>query len=173
MYRWHLKSNSLTAKNGIRTHAHATTRSFINMMDTCQENLRARRHTHRDVPCRTPKAQKRAVTHLVDAFLLVHHPSAHRSERAALPFSTLQWSQTQETPLIYCSSVQESEGGREGGVEQERREWEETEVEEGKRRREKGGRELLIVSTAPPIPSSPPSSSLNYPRLSLYLFFLI
>lgn len=29
-------------------------------------------------------------THLVNAFLLVHHPSAHRTKTAALPFSTLQ-----------------------------------------------------------------------------------
>lgn len=71
--------------------------SFINMTDTCQENLSARHHTQRDIPFRTLKARKCRVTDLVNAFLLVHHPSAHRTERAALPFSTLQWSQTQET----------------------------------------------------------------------------
>lgn len=70
--------------------------SFINMTDTCQENLSARHHAQWDVPFRTPKASECTVKYLVNAFLLVHHPSAHRTKRA-LPFSTLQWSQTQET----------------------------------------------------------------------------
>lgn len=55
---------------------------------------------------------KHKFTHLVNAFFLVNHPSAHRTERAALPFSTLQWSQTLET-LSYTAAL--SRGAREGG----------------------------------------------------------
>lgn len=50
-------------------------------------------------------------THLVNAFLLVHHPSAHRTETAALPFSVLQWKPDPGDPLLYRSPAQEREVG--------------------------------------------------------------
>lgn len=87
-------------------------------------------------------------THLVNAFLLVHHPSAHRTKTAALPFSTLQWSQTQETlsyTAVLCWRARE-EGREEGaGGEQERKEWEETEAEEERETEEGGERQSYSV----------------------------
>lgn len=91
--------------------------SFVNMTDTCHKNLSARHHTQRDIPFPTLKASECTVTHLVNAFLLVHHPSTHRTERAALPFCILQWSQTQETlsfTAALCRKEREAGRGRAG-----------------------------------------------------------
>lgn len=139
--------------------------SFINMTDTCQENLSALHHTQRDIPFRTLKASKCRVTDLVNAFLLVHHPSAHRTERAALPFSTLQWSQTQETlsfTAALCRRAREAGRGWAGEERSgKRRKWR----RERERQREGGG-EAELLASAPLILSFPPSSSLYYPCLS-------
>lgn len=86
--------------------------------DTCHQNLEIL-----CCICHTLKINntcKHKSTHLVNAFLLVHHPSAHRTKTTALPFSTLQWSQTLET-LSYTAALcrRAREGGgssREGGV---------------------------------------------------------
>ena len=119
-------------------------------------------------------------THLVNAFFLVHHPSAHCTTTAALPFSTLQWSQTQET-LSYTAAQcrRASDGGRrepegrgeaveEGvcgsrrGKSRERREW---------RRREKqrkDGRNIAAqcCHCSPDMVSFPPSSSFMLPDIA-------
>lgn len=65
----------------------------------------------------TPKLETHKSTHLINAFLLVHHPSAHRTETAALPFSTLQWKPDPGDPLLYRSPAQEREVGAAMAVE--------------------------------------------------------
>lgn len=67
---------------------------------------------------------KRA-THLVNAFLLVHHPSSHRIKNSCRALFYTAVKLDPGDPLIYCSSVQEREGGRE---------------ERGRREREREGR---------------------------------
>lgn len=112
------------------------------MTDTCQENLSAQQHTQRDVAWPTLKASECTVTNLVNAFLLVHHRSEHRTERAALPFSTLQWSQTQETlsfTAALCRRAREAGRGWAGEERSgKRRKWRREREREAEGRRGRG-----------------------------------
>lgn len=130
-------------------------------------------------------------TYLINAFLLVHHPSAHRTKTANLPFSTLQWSQTQETLSYTAAQCRRArEERREGGESSEGRErgsgergggWRSRRGKCGKRRkwrrekRRREGRHEAAHCCSPDLLSAPPSSSLAFLPLAfpLHLFFSI
>lgn len=99
-----------------------------------------------------PCSYKHKSTHLVNAFLLVHHPSAHCIKQPSCP--SLHCSEARPRRPSHVLRLRVGERGREwwregrerqqweeggGGMwEQERKEWEETEAEGGKRKA--GGR---------------------------------
>lgn len=155
--RWRSHTNTPTSRIHYGWFIHGRSP----MMDTCHNDLWMSCYTLKNT--HTHKS-----THLVNAFLLVHHPSAHRTNsRPAFLYTAVK--PDPGDPLIYCSSVQESEGGRE-----RRREGVRGRVARGGAGKEGVGRdgnggerngggrgetELLCAAIAPL--SMPPSSSLS------------
>lgn len=126
------KTKQSIAKNGIRKQNHSPSHifhgSFSNMTDICQErrtlaNTKSKRmHSHQPGKRVSPGAPS--------------FSASYWKSRPSLLYTAVK--PDPGDPLIYCSSVQESEGGREG-LSRTGGEWEETEVEEGEREVE-GGR---------------------------------